>query len=112
MRQNKLNQGLIFIFFLMALCGCSQHIKKTALKEAKITAYLRRETINQAIKNDSIKPGLRRQELITLLGKPDRVIQIETDYHYDEQWIYEDRTGPETKYYSFHFQDDALLEWH
>jgi hypothetical protein len=100
----------IFLFFCL-LGGCVSAERKPDPRKTQIYAYLRVETIKEGIKTGRIRQGMRYKELSSLLGKPDKVIQIKTERHFDEQWIYEDKTSPESKYFSFHFQDGTLLDW-
>ncbi|MDD5044937.1 MAG: hypothetical protein PHU91_05185 [Candidatus Omnitrophica bacterium] len=101
--------ALFLIFCLLA--GCISAEKKPDPRKIQVEIYLRTETIKESIRNGQIHTGMRYKELSALLGKPDKVVQVETDRHLDMQWIYEDRTGEKPKYFSFHFQDGALLEW-
>jgi len=99
---------LLSVFFL---AGCSQTPPKSNLRQTKISAYLRRESIKQALREGSIKYGLRTKELMDLLGRPDRVVQMKTTSHYNEQWIYEDKSFSPPKQYIFHFEDGSLTDW-
>jgi len=104
------NLATFFIFLL--LNGCVSAEKRPDPRAAQINAYLRLESITEAIRTGQVKQGMRYKELSSLIGKPDKVVQVTTDRHLDEQWVYEDRTSPEPKYFTFHFQDGALIEWH
>ena len=111
-QNNSINRSIVALVIALSCSqGCVRVEKKINPRDAKMCAYLRLETVKEGIKNGSIKLGMRRKELAYLLGKPDRVIQVETDRNFDEQWIYADKTSSEPKYFAFQFQDDALIGW-
>lgn len=95
----------------LLLTGCAPGPVKSTLRENQISNILKIESIKQALRGGSISCGLKRKEVAALLGKPDRVVQMKTTSHYNEQWIYEDSSFSPPKQYIFHFEDGVLTSW-
>lgn len=102
---------ILLSFLLIAGCAETPKQSRSELRETEISAYLRLESIKQALRDGSIKYGLKRKEVAGLLGKPDRIVQMKTASHYNEQWIYEDKSISPPKQYIFHFEDGTLTSW-
>jgi len=110
---NWKNNFIFFIFPFLFLAGCeSLPDKKSSSRHLQMQSALRIEAIRQAAEEGRIKPGLKAKELISLIGSPERIVKIKTEYHLDEQWIYEDNTAVPPRLFSFHMRDGRLLDWH
>lgn len=108
-----MNKTILTTAFLscLLLSGCAQGPSKTNIRQTKIDTLLRMESIKHGLTDGSIRYGLRAEELMGLIGKPDRVARMKTTSHYNEQWIYEDTSFSPPKQYIFHFEDGTLTSW-
>ena len=92
--------GMILLLAIIFLCGCATTIQDR--RKERLTAYSQLAPDTQSlVDKGQIKVGMPKDAVYIAWGKPDRIIQGESDQAKTETWIYHGSTLQPYQYWNY-----------